>query len=87
MRPAWVPAPAVNVSAGLHAQLKGSACRAYSSDLRIRVLSTGLATYPDVSVICGAPDLREDGKHKSAVNPTVLIEVASPSTAAYDRGV
>lgn len=60
-------------------------CRTYSSDLRVRVEATGLSTYPDLSVVCGP--LRFDTTDKLAlVNPTVLVEVLSPSTEAYDRG-
>jgi Uma2 family endonuclease len=44
----------VVVSGLLFAQLRGGRCRAYSSDLRVRVLATGLVTYPDVTVVCGA---------------------------------
>src|SRR3990172_1362679 len=43
----------VAVSSVLRAQLRGGSCRVYSSDLRVRVLATGLATYPDVTVVCG----------------------------------
>jgi Uma2 family endonuclease len=60
-------------------------CRVFSSDLRIRIPSTGLATYPDVAVVCGKVEV--DGEDPNAVvNPTVLVEVLSPSTEAYDRG-
>jgi Uma2 family endonuclease len=41
---------AASISSALHSQLRGGPCRVYSSDLRVRVLATGLATYPDVSV-------------------------------------
>ena len=59
----------------------------YTTDLRIRVRATGLATYPDVSVICGRLDLDpEDPKRHTAVNPSLLVEVLSPSTEDYDRG-
>jgi len=44
---------AANVTALLVAALQGKPCRVYSSDLRVRVQATGLATYPDVTVICG----------------------------------
>jgi Uma2 family endonuclease len=51
------------------------------------VTATGLATYPDVTVICGKLELDpEDPKKLSAVNPVVIVEILSPSTAAYDRG-
>jgi Uma2 family endonuclease len=59
----------------------------YSADLRIRVRETGLATYPDVSVICERFEKDpEDLKGNTAVNSRVIVEVLSPSTEAYDRG-
>lgn len=65
----------------------GEPCRVFSADLRIRALETGLATYPDVSVICGALALDpEDRKGHTATNPKLLVEVLSPPTEAYDRG-
>lgn len=70
----------------LYGQLLGKPCRPYSTDLRIRVKKTGLATYPDLSVICG--DLELDPEDRCAVtNPTVLVEVLSDSTERYDRSV
>lgn len=69
----------------LERRLAGRPCYPFSSDLRVRVRATGLATYPDVTVICG--DLERDPEDpNAAVNPTVLIEVLSPSTEDYDRG-
>lgn len=68
-------------------QLASGRCRAHSSDQRVRVLATGLATYPDVTVVCGPLELDpDDPRHHTATNPTLLVEVLSPSTAAYDRG-
>lgn len=74
----------MNVSTLLNTQLRGKPCRVHSSDLRVRVLATGLATYPDVTVICGAAD-RDPEDQNTLVNPIVLVEVLSPSTAEYDR--
>lgn len=69
----------------LERQLVGRPCYPFSSDLRVRVRATGLATYPDVTVICG--DLERDPEDpNAAVNPTVLVEVLSSSTEDYDRG-
>jgi Uma2 family endonuclease len=68
----------------LYAQLRGGRCRTHSSDLRVRVAATGLATYPDVTVVCGPRELDPDGS--SVTNPTLLIEVLSKSTEEYDRG-
>ena len=45
----------------------------YSSDLRVRVVATGLATYPDATVVCGAVETdRED--QNAAINPKVVAE-------------
>lgn len=74
---------AVAVAAELRALAKG--CQVFSSDAKIRVESTGLSTYPDVSIVCGA--IERDAQDRHAIkNPTVLVEVLSPSTEAYDRG-
>lgn len=75
---------AVRVASHLDAQLEGRPCRVYNSDLRVRVQATGLGTYPDVSVVCG--ELERDPEDASTVlNPSVIIEVLSDSTEAYDR--
>ena len=59
-------------------------CRVYTSDMRIRTL-TGVYTYPDVSIVCGQPQLADERKD-ILLNPLVIFEVLSPSTALYDRG-
>jgi Uma2 family endonuclease len=76
---------AVGVSATLLAQLRGGPCRVHSSDLRVRVLATGLATYPDVTVVCGPYDTDPEDK-TTVTNPKVVVEVTSDSTEEYDRG-
>src|SRR5438067_8993045 len=73
-----------NIFGELREQLKTGSCRAYTSDMRVRVRSNGLYTYPDVIVVCGEPQF-EDKEVDSLVNPTMLIEVLSPSTERYDR--
>jgi Uma2 family endonuclease len=76
---------AANVIALLNVALRGRACRVHSSDLRIHVLDTGLETYPDVSVVCGHVEVDPADKH-AVTNPTLLVEITSPSTEEYDRG-
>lgn len=76
---------AVNASSSLNQQLRGTPCVVFSSDLKVRVLATGLATYPDVTVICGAVE-RDPKSHDVALNPTVVVEVLSDSTEDWDRG-
>lgn len=62
-----------------------SGCVVYNSDLRIRVSATGLNTYSDVSVVCGELQVT-DQRPPAATNPTIIVEVLSESTQAYDRG-
>ncbi len=75
----------VNVAASLHGQLKGRGCETYAGDMRIHIPATGLYTYPDVAVVCGEPRF-EDSALDTLLNPTLLIEVLSPTTEGYDRG-
>jgi Uma2 family endonuclease len=74
-----------NVTGELRNQLRGRPCTAYDSDLRVKVDATGLYTYPDAGVSCG-PLQFDDDQHDTVLNPTVLVEVLSDSTEAYDRG-
>lgn len=73
-----------NVSGELHRQLKGSACVGYTSDQRIRTDAMDLFAYPDLTIVCGEPIFHDD-KKDVILNPTVIIEVLSPSTESYDR--
>ncbi len=78
---------AANAIAALRNRLRGDGCHVYSADLRIRVLATGLATYPNVTVICGEVELDPaDRRRHTATNPTLIVEILSPSTEDYDRG-
>jgi Uma2 family endonuclease len=74
-----------NVLGQIHAQLKDRPAKVYSSAMRVRVSSTGLYTYPDVVAIC-EEGCFDDKQLDTLLNPTVLVEVLSPSTEGYDRG-
>ena len=74
-----------NTLVEIHIQLRNRVCEVYNNDMRVKVSSAGLYTYPDVVVVCEEPRF-EDSHFDTLLNPTVLIEVLSPSTAAYDRG-
>jgi Uma2 family endonuclease len=74
---------AIVVLLGSH--LRGQPCRPYSADLRLRILATGLATYADAAVVCGEPQ-RDPESPTHVTNPTLIVEVLSPSTEEYDRG-
>jgi Uma2 family endonuclease len=71
----------MNIGASLHGQLKQRPCRVYSSDQRLQ-LNDGYV-YPDITVVCGKPEF-VDGDNLR--NPTLIVEVLSPSTADYDLG-
>ena len=75
----------MNVGGLFFAALQGKPCRPYDSDLKIRIPETGLATYPDLAIICGPPVVDVED-HNAATNPTVLVEVLSKDTEAWDRG-
>jgi Uma2 family endonuclease len=74
-----------NVVTTLTTRFKGRPCRALGSDTRVKVSQTGLYTYPDVVVICGQLQL-DDKQKDTLLNPTLVIEVLSPTTESYDRG-
>ena len=73
-----------NVSNGLYNPLVGSDCEVHSSDMRVRPSPTAYF-YPDVVVACDEPRF-EDDVFDTLLNPVVIVEVLSPSTAAFDRG-
>ncbi len=76
---------AANWIAELAPKLRGRGCHVFTSDLRVRTPLTGSFLYPDVSVVCGGPRLRQRAAD-ILTDPRVVIEVLSPSTADYDRG-
>lgn len=78
-------AVAGNIITTLGAQTKRGPCVVYTSDLKVRIAASDLATYPDVTVICGPPQDDDSDTHV-VVNPTVVVEVTSPSTEDWDRG-
>ena len=69
----------------LQTRLAGRNCEVFNSDLRVLVDSTGLYTYPDISVVCGKPVLVTD-ELDVLVNPKLIVEILSTSTEAKDRG-
>ena len=65
--------------------LKNGKCYIYPSDLRVHNPANGLYTYPDVTIVCGKEEYLDE-EFDTLLNPTVLIEVLSPTTEEYDRG-
>jgi Uma2 family endonuclease len=74
-----------NLIVRLGSQLGAGPCQGFPSDMHVRVAATGLYTYPDVVVVCGKPEFL-DGHTDTLLNPTLIVEVLSASTEAYDRG-
>ncbi len=75
----------VNVIRDLSNQLKGKSCQVFESNMKVGTETSGLFSYPDVSVACGEPTFH-DNHQDVLTNPSVIIEVLSPSTERFDRG-
>ena len=73
-----------NVTREFSARLRESSCRTYDAGLHVHVPITGLYTYPDLSVVCG-PLQYLNGSDRVIVNPSLIVEILSPSTERYDR--
>ena len=74
---------ALNVAMQLRQHLAGSPCRTFIIDMKLRVDAVDAYYYPDVMVTCSAADAADALIKRE---PTLLVEVLSPATAAYDRG-
>jgi Uma2 family endonuclease len=74
-----------NIGGELRQKLKGKNCEAYPADMRVFVPETGLYAYPDLVVVCGEPEFK-DNVFDTLLNPILLIEILSESTESYDRG-
>ncbi|MEM7809617.1 MAG: Uma2 family endonuclease [Planctomycetota bacterium] len=87
----WVSS---NIVRELGIRVRPKGCAALTSDLRVRTPifrkqqgRRGLYTYPDVTVLCGKPEIEKITKNtETLTNPTLLVEVLSPSTASDDFG-
>jgi Uma2 family endonuclease len=81
----------INLAATLVPQLRGSGCEAFSKDTKVRCgpyrahTREGLYAYPDLVIVCGAMQFHGQAQDV-LINPTVIVEVLSPSTEAFDRG-
>ncbi len=69
----------------LNIQLRGRDCEVISNDMRVKTGAKGAYFYPDVIVFCGDPEF-EDNVFDTLLNPTLVVEVLSPSTEVFDRG-
>ena len=76
---------AMNLSVILGQKLKGKSCKPFNSDQRIYIPQNSLFTYPDISIVCGTIETK-DNDDWNVLNPMVIIEVLSKSTRDYDMG-
>ena len=74
-----------NVHAELRQRFRGRACRAFIADMRVQIRGGRQYVYPDVVAVCGEPRFM-DGTLDTLTNPSLIVEVLSPGTEAYDRG-
>lgn len=75
----------LNLGALFREQFRERPCNVYTSEMRVRVTKTGLIAYPDAILLCGDRDWA-GASRTVLLNPSVIIEVLSDSTEAYDRG-
>jgi Uma2 family endonuclease len=75
----------MSTGVSLYNQLRGRPCATLPSDQRLRISPIGPLTYPDIMVVCGQPQFTDE-RPDTVTNPTVIVEVLSPSTESDDRG-
>jgi Uma2 family endonuclease len=75
----------MELSGILYDALKRKACEVFGSDTRVQVKESGLFTYPDLTIVCGEPEFAKT-RTATLLNPTVIVEVLSPTTREHDRG-
>jgi len=74
-----------NLTTALNIALRDRECTVGASDMRLHVADNGLYTYPDLSMVCGPPQFLPGTHLDTLLNPVLLVEVASRSTAQYDQ--
>ncbi len=74
-----------NIVRELGTQMKGRPCQVYANDLKVRIRSADAGKYPDLIALCGEHQF-QDARRDVLLNPSLIVEVLSDSTEAYDRG-
>ena len=75
----------MNAANQFYTQLVAQGCEVYPGEMRVRTSPTVSYFYPDVTVVCDEPRF-EDDTFDTLLNPVLIVEILSPSTAAFDRG-
>lgn len=74
-----------NLASTIGPKMRNQNCQGYSPNMKVRTDQSGLFAYPDLMIVCGKAEYHDN--HRDVLtNPTVIFEVLSRSTAAYDRG-
>lgn len=76
---------ALNLAALLRGALRGTPCKPFIADMKVRVEAANSFFYPDIVVTCDPRDRTPEASHVKQY-PALIVEVLSPSTEAYDRG-
>lgn len=74
-----------NIAAGIRQQFGNRSCQVFMNTMRTKVIKKSSYFYPDVVAVSGKPQF-EDNERDVLLNPTMIVEVLSPSTESYDRG-
>jgi len=75
----------MNIGSALHTQMKGRPCQVYANDMKVRVRTSNTGAYPDLVAFCAEHEF-QDNRRDILLNPSLIVEVLSGSTEAYDRG-
>ncbi len=65
--------------------LKGKPCEAFVNDVRVQVKSAESYFYPDITIVCEEMEIQDD-ELAQITNPSIVIEILSPSTQRKDMG-
>ncbi len=76
----------VNVITQFRNKLRGRPCHVFTSNLRVKVPAAPPYRYPDLTALCGQPEYEVIGGVRALTDPTLIVEILSPSTEAYNRG-
>ena len=77
---------ALNIGTELRMQLRDRGCLVLPADMRVKVPAYPPYRYPDLTALCGRPEVEQVGGLDLLVNPALIIEILSPSAEAFDRG-
>lgn len=77
---------AMNISSELHQKLKKRQCKVFQNDMRLYIEKEEIYVYPDVIVVCGKPKFKKYKSLENLLNPILIVEILSDSTADFDKG-